>query len=216
MRNIRGLTLIELLIVIAIISTLAVMVVANWGNMKLYSQRTATLNNMRQIGVAFYSYAGDNDSRLPRRIAGATNPHDKWPKLLHDYLQDTRVYAAAGDRSNFIFQNKDPLSNSNNHTSYIMNGYNDIGAQTNDAVEVRLTQLEKPASVILLGTPYSGSTHFYMDMLEGENGNHVDVLNLTLYGEGTAYLFADGSARFLTTNMYNPQLWLVNKDFPLP
>ena len=216
MRNPRGFTLIELLIVITIISVVAVMVIANWGTMKRYSQRTATLSNMRQIGVAFYGYAGDNDARLPRRVSGDTNATDKWPKLLHDYLQDTRIYAAVGDRSNFIFKGTDPLDNSRNHTSYIMNGYNDLGAHTNQAVEVRLTQLEKPASVILLGTPKSGSTHFYMDMLEGTNGNHIDVLNLTLYGEGSNYLFADGSARFLTTNSYNHQLWLVNKDFPLP
>jgi len=216
MRNLRGFTLLELLIVIAIIGVLAVMVIANWSKMKLYSQRTATLNNMRQIGVALYGYAGDNDARLPRRVAGASNTTDKWPKLLHGYLEDIRVYAAVGDRSNFIFQGNDPLSNGRNHTSYIMNGYNDLGAYTNEAVEVRLTQLEKPASVILLGTPKSGSTHFYMDMLEGTNGNHMDVLNLTLYGEGSDYLFADGSARFLTTNTYNHQLWLVNKDFPVP
>ncbi len=216
MRNSRGFTLLELLIVVTIIGIIAVMVVTNWGNLKRYSQRTATLSNMRQIGVAFYSYAGDNDSRLPRRIAGSTNGNDKWPGLLHDYLQEIRVYAAAGDRSNFIFQKQDPLSNERNHTSYIMNGYNDIGAYTNEDVEVRLGQLEKPASVILLGTPRSGSTHFYMDLLEGSNGNHVDVLNLTLYGDGSDYLFADGSARYLTTNRYSAQLWLVNKDFPVP
>ena len=69
MRNSRGFTLLELLIVVTIIGIIAVMVVTNWGNLKRYSQRTATLSNMRQIGVAFYSYAGDNDSRLPRRSA---------------------------------------------------------------------------------------------------------------------------------------------------
>jgi len=216
MRRARGFTLIELLIVIAIVGTLAVMIMANWGTMKSYTQRAATLSNMRQIGVGFYSYASDHDTRLPRRVSGDTNTSDKWPRLLNDYLEDTRVYAAVGDRSNHIFRGADPLSNQRNHTSYIMNGYNDIGAFTNEAVEVRLTQLEKPASVILLGTPKSGSTHFYMDMLEGQHGNHADVLNLELYGKGSCYLFADGSARFLTKAAYDHRLWLVNKDFVVP
>jgi len=216
MRRKQGFTLIELLVVITIIGILAVMITVNWGKMKTYSQRTATISNMRQIGVAFYTYAGENDARLPRRIAGATNVNDKWPKLLHEYLQDIRVYAAVGDQSNYIFRKTDPLSNERNYTSYIMNGYNDVGAFTNEAVEVRLTQLEKPASIILLGTPKNGSTHFYMDMLEGAHGNHSDVLNLELYGNGSCYLFADGSSRFITKDDYDHRLWLVNKEFAVP
>ena len=216
MKRLKGFSLIELLVVIAIISALAIIVISNWGTVKNYTQRTSTLSNMRQIGVAFYTYAGDNDTRLPKRIAGSTNVNDKWPRLLHEYLQDSRVYAATGDKSNYIFKNTDPLSNEKNNTSYIMNGYNDIGAFTNEAVEVRLTQLEKPASVILLGTPNSGSTHFYMDMLEGAHGNHSDVLNLELYGKGSCYLFADGSARFISKENYDHRLWLVNKDFAVP
>jgi prepilin-type N-terminal cleavage/methylation domain-containing protein len=215
MRRPQGFTLIELLIVIAIIAILAVMIIANWDKMKNYSQRTATLSNMRQIGVGFYCYAGENDARLPRRVTD-TNTSDKWPKLLAEYLDDIRVYAAVGDRSNYIFQKTDPLSDARNNTSYIMNGYNDLGAFTNEAVEIRLTRLERPASVILLGTPKSGSTHFYMDMLEGPNGNHLDVLNLELYSGGSCYLFADGSARFIKKVDYDPHLWLVDTNFPIP
>jgi len=208
-------SLVEILVVVAIIAILATTLALNWDNLKEYAQRTASLGNMRQIGVAFYEYAGDNDSRLPQRVTD-TNVSHKWPALLADYLQDPRVYAAVGDRSNYIFRHLDPLSDAGNNTSYIMNGYNDIGAFTNPSVQVRLSQLDRPASVILLGTPKSGSKQFYMDMLEGSNGNHKDVLNLTMYGPGSDYLFADGSARFLTTNTYDPKMWLVNTNFAVP
>lgn len=210
----RGFSLVELLVVIAIIGVLAVMVAANWQNLRLYSQRTASLSNLRQIGVAVFTYAGENEMRLPRRVTD-TNDSAKWPRLLADYLKDVRVYAAVGDRSNYIFRNVDPLSDQRNNTSYIMNGYNDIGAYTNAAVEVRINQLDHPGSIILLGTPHPGSGHFYMDMLEGA-GNHNDVLDLTLYGKGSDYLFADGSARFMTTNEYRAEMWLVNRDFTVP
>lgn len=208
-------TIIELLVVVAIIGVLAVVAFANIGNMRLYSQRTASLSNMRQIGVAFFTYAGENEMRLPRRVTD-TNSTGKWPRLLADYLGDVRVYATVGSSDNFIARNADPLSDAVNNTSYIMNGYNDLGAFTNDAVEVRVNHLDRPGQVILLGTPRSGSTHFYMDLLEGENGNHEDVLDLTHYGDGANYLFADGSARFLTTDTYRTEMWLVDKTFAVP
>lgn len=215
MRRANGFSLVEILIAAAIIGILAVMVAANWQNLSLYAQRTASLGNLRQIGAAFFAYAGDNEMRLPRRVTD-TNESAKWPRLIADYLGDVRVYAAVGDRSNYLFRHVDPLSDAQNNTSYIMNGYNDLGAFTNAGVEVRINQLDRPAEVILLGTPKPGSSHFYMDLVEGENGNHQDVLNLTLYGKGSDYLFADGSARFLTTNQYRAAMWLVNRDFPIP
>ncbi len=150
-----------------------------------------------------------------RRVT-STNDSAKWPRLIADYLGDVRVYAAVGDRSNYIYRGVDPLSDSKNNTSYIMNGYNDLGAYTNAGVEVRINQLDHPASTILLGTPHPGSSHFYMDLVEGDNGNHIDVLDLTLDGKGSDYLFADGSARFLSTNEYRPEMWLVNRDFSIP
>lgn len=208
----RGFTLIELLIVVAIVGVLVVMVALNWGNLRLYAQRTSTISNMRQIGAAFYGYASDNDMRLPARVKTG----EKWPRLLSAYLDDVKVYAAVGDRSNYIFQKQDPLDDARNRTSYIMNGYNDLGALTNPAVEVRIIQMARPSQTILLGTPNAGSTHYYMDMNEGRHGNHVDVLNLTLFGQGTDYLFADGSARFIKKEDYDPRMWLVDTNFVVP
>jgi prepilin-type processing-associated H-X9-DG protein len=153
--------------------------------------------------------------RLPHRVTN-TNESHKWPRLISEYLDNPKVYATVGDTNNYIFRNLDPLSDAANNTSYIMNGYNDLGALTNSTIEVRINQVDKPAGLILLGTPNSGSKQFYMDMLEGKHGNHQDVLNLKLYGNGSDYLFADGSAKFMTTNEYRPEMWLVNKDFQVP
>ncbi len=208
----RAFALIELLVVIAIIAVLAATVALNWPTLRTQNQRTAALSNMRSIGVAFRLYSADNDENLPGRVTTG----DKWPKLLSAYLDSTQPYAAVGDTNNYIFKKKNPLDNDLNYTSYIMNGFNDAGAYTNQAVTIKTVQISQPSKVILLGTPKSGSTHFYMDMLEGAHGNHIDVLNLELYGEGTTYLFADGSAHFIRLKDYDPRMWLVNPDFVVP
>ncbi len=211
--GIIGFTLVELLITISIVSMLAALVMVNWPHLRLMTQRSTALNNMRAIGAAFHLYATEHDGVLPQRTTGAT---DKWPRILADYLDDIKVYAAVGDGNVNRFDREQLLSNARNNTSYIMNGYNDVGAYKDAGVQVRITQISRPSQVILLGTPKAGSTHFYMDMLEGKRGNHIDVLDLGLYDKGSNYLFADGSARFIKKADYNHRLWLVNPDFVIP
>lgn len=209
----KGFTLLELLIAVAIVGILAALIASNWPHLRLLTQRSTALNNMRAIGAAFHMFASEHDGALPKRTTGSA---DRWPQTLADYLDDIKVYASIGDTNVDRFDRDKLLSNTRNNTSYIMNGYNDVGAYQNSGVEVRISQITHPAQVILLGTPKAGSTHFYMDMLEGQNGNHIDVLNLELYDNGSNYLFADGSARFIKKSDYSHQMWLVNPDFVIP
>ncbi len=104
-----GFTLIELLITIAIIGILAMLVASNWPHLRLMTQRSAALSNMRAIGVAFHLYAADHDSVLPQRTTGTS---DRWPRLLSIYLDDIKVYAAAGDGNVNRFDKEQLLSNS--------------------------------------------------------------------------------------------------------
>lgn len=207
-----GFALIEFLVVVAIISALVATVMLNWPTLRADTQKATALSNLRNIGVAMKAYAADNEQALPRRVSTG----DKWPKLLSQYLDSPQPYAAVGDTNNFIVQRTDPLSNTRNNTSYIMNGFNDLGAFTDENVKVKVTEIAAPNQVILLGTPKSDSGQFYMDVLEGPRGNHVDLLNLRLYGEGSTYLFADGSVQYILAKDYNSRLWLVNKEFAMP
>ena len=61
----RAFTLLELLIVIAIIAVLAGISVPVYQSIMMAARRTQSLSNMRQFGAAFIAYCGDNDGMVP-------------------------------------------------------------------------------------------------------------------------------------------------------
>ncbi|MDQ7822115.1 MAG: prepilin-type N-terminal cleavage/methylation domain-containing protein [Candidatus Eremiobacteraeota bacterium] len=82
----KGFTLIELMIVIAIIAILAAILVPNFLRARAQGQLTACKSNLKNIGTAMEMYSTDNQGRYPSAKTGVTP----------NYLKQIPTCASAG------------------------------------------------------------------------------------------------------------------------
>jgi prepilin-type N-terminal cleavage/methylation domain-containing protein len=211
-------TLIELLVVLVVIGILVGLTVPAIQKALKQGRQAASLSNIRQIGMSMLLYASDNGNFLPPRTTVAPpagEPSNKWPRLLYDYMPDVRAYADPSDPKPKSLNPDVFFPDNRNNSSYIFNGFNDLGTMDDPTKRVNLALITTPSSVILFSKKRQSRGDFYMDVLEGSSGNHVDVLDWVTYGQKLHYFFADGSARWLNATEYRNELWLVDKSFEL-
>jgi len=72
----RGFTLLELLLVIAIIATLAALLLPVLSRAKTNARNISCLSNLKQLGIATRLYAEDNNGKLPAAELLPSNPTD--------------------------------------------------------------------------------------------------------------------------------------------
>ena len=94
----RAFTLVELLVVMAIIALLAALLLPVLGRAKESARATVCLSNLHQIGIALQIYVQENNNKLP---------------VMHDVSPDPAV-SRSGDFvrlsvRNFQFQNRADL-----------------------------------------------------------------------------------------------------------
>ena len=189
-----------------------------------YAARTKSLSNMRQIGVASRLYANDHDQQLPGQpavgdalpLAGASSP--QWPGALCAYLSPSNpvVFLDPGDSSAAQIPLQDILSDAQNNTGYIYNGFDQLAVNGQPPATVYLNHLFHQSDVILLAQKKQGATTFCFDPLFQPVGNLLDLLNPGAYQGGAHYLFVDGSVRYLKWEDYSNDLWSVDKTAGLP
>lgn len=94
--SVRAFTLIEMLVVIAIIATLAALLFPAVGGMQERGKATQDMNNLRQLGLATQLYLNDNDGTF-------LLPTVNWMQQLHPkYLSSWKVFKSPFDGRSLV------------------------------------------------------------------------------------------------------------------
>jgi len=84
-------TLIELLVVIAIIAILAAMLLPSLNEARNVARKSACINNMKQMGLAFSQYTMDYDDRLPYFKNSSGGYFSTWDKQIAAYMTNKKL-----------------------------------------------------------------------------------------------------------------------------
>ena len=192
-RTCLGFTLLELLVVMAVVLVLAGLALPALARARGQGYRAFCLNNLRQWGLATQMYVLDHDDFLPPD--GTPNPGDSntntgWyiqlPRELglpryHDMEWRTNAAAATGFTVWLCPSNR-RRSNGRNLFHYCLNSY--VNGTGEAAVPVRLNTLPSPASLVWL-----------FDSKNLPAVGYWGYCHTNLHSGGAQFLFLDGHAR---------------------
>jgi prepilin-type N-terminal cleavage/methylation domain-containing protein/prepilin-type processing-associated H-X9-DG protein len=140
----KGFTLVEVLVVTAIIVILVSLSLPVWSSIQKKRDQVVCLANLRNLGATFHNYAGDNDEKLPLAPNDPNNPTKYWRRALLPYVE---LQAAGTDVFQTPFFTCPPVRNIlvKNGGKSGMNCY----AMSQSLSELRLVSINQKSKKIL-------------------------------------------------------------------
>ncbi len=202
MKKVRAFTLIEILVVIALIAILAALLLPVVNRVKTRSKATHCLSNLKQWGTATLLYVADNRDYLPPEGFGSPNSYKDftagWYRALPELLgmpvywdQPWRTNAAVEPgRSIWLCPSNPRRSNGNNLFHYCLNEEHD-GTGDDDLKLVKVHRFANPSAQVWM---------FDSKNLPALGG--ASFVHTNLHNGGAQFNFLDGHAQGLKKEMF--------------
>jgi prepilin-type N-terminal cleavage/methylation domain-containing protein len=156
--SLQAFTLVELLTVIAIIAVLAGIIIPVIGHVRARAREAQGASNLRQIGVAALSYAGDHQGKLP--YGQSFGPDGDFRTAISSYLSG----GTEGSYNDKLGYNRvfiDPSAAVEGGSNHYTTNPSVMWYSNKPFPQVRLTQITRPSQVVLFfdGAQIPGSTY---------------------------------------------------------
>jgi prepilin-type N-terminal cleavage/methylation domain-containing protein/prepilin-type processing-associated H-X9-DG protein len=207
-------TLLELLVVMAIIAILVALLIPALGRAKEKSQRITCAGNLRQINLALLLYRTDHNGFMPP----PGQPSGSWPEQLRSSYGNLRLLVCPADPSATTGSVEPSSTNADTAArSYLMNGFADYyvgqsmidgatpsGKRNPFGIGMKDTAIVHPSTTILFGEKAPTSSVYELSVFKPA-GSYLDDLAENRHGNpsrlprmgGANYAMADGSSRYL-------------------
>jgi prepilin-type N-terminal cleavage/methylation domain-containing protein/prepilin-type processing-associated H-X9-DG protein len=179
----RGFTLVELLVVVAIISLLLGILVPALGRARELARRVTCLSNTRQMALAATTYAQEYGQRFPiasywaddngRFVEGFGPMWVCWDTITYDgEARAGLIWQYAGDGEQAVQQcpsfegdsrtPADEYTGYNYNTSYIGKGYFEPSTETPSWMPARVHDIRRPSETALFGDAQNKASNKFM------------------------------------------------------
>ena len=139
----RAFTLIEVMVVLAVIVIMMAMVYPAFTTIAERAKATKDMSNLRQVGLAMQTYLNDKDDVLPAINAAPGIGTDLSPIIYPKYIGKTRkVFQSPFDKRPASETDSTPVSYGINQNMY-------------DLISGNMTKVVSPSSTILIAPNYS-------------------------------------------------------------
>lgn len=208
MRTAAGFTLVEILVVIAILAVMASLLFPVLATVKDSARKTGCINNQKQLGFAFEAYSNDYKGTYPPSVLPKNENYNiTWDVILQPWIQDSGVLKCPGDVVKRTFGAKKRSYSMNDQMAYWSklttgNAWTGKGVKAgsieNSSALVLLTEWHHKDNIIGVATcqaryePPTLKTDFF----------HPD-------GPGNNFLFYDGHVKYYRYNEGNKYEYLL-------